>query len=460
MPPNKGPESIEDSPNAAALIAVRDASVDQDASFDLEAAQPALEFPKLRGDLLRSLKVLMQPGHRGRLFGLLCLRVDAKDAVHARFGAGGGEQLLRAVFSRIRGCLRTTDMVAYGEDGYFFALATDLQSEDELEIISDRIQRAFRQPFRIGDQEIRSGLTCGGLAASEATPDPATLTEQAVLAMQRAGNHGLPFEYFNKPTTSAAAGALATGKPDATVQEPFELYFQPQFGSDFALCGATVAIKMPTASGKRRRPVPRATERGSNERIGDRVLRKVLFQARAWREMGLEPPVLSIEIGANHLLNSRFADDFLKLLLETDTPGTAIDLLLTEATTLSSLGSAQRTVATLADAGVNFGLSGFSLNAGTRLDLRKLPFSTLRVSCASLFKVTSPRESLWLARSIVGVAHRCGLAFVGEDVDNEEQKEILLESGCDRFEGLLLSPARTSREMEALLRKSASCSQL
>jgi EAL domain-containing protein (putative c-di-GMP-specific phosphodiesterase class I) len=169
--------------------------------------------------------------------------------------------------------------------------------------------------------------------------------------------------------------------------------------------------------------------------------------------MSLVLPVLSIEIGANHLLNARFADEFLKLLQETDTPGMAIELLLTEATTLTSLAPAQRTIAMLAEAGVKFGLCGFSLNAGTRLDLRKLPFSSLRVSCTSLFKVTSPRESLWLARSIVGVAHRCGLAFVGEDVDSAEQKEILLESGCDRFEGLLFSPALTSREMEALLRK-------
>ena len=133
-----------------------------------------------------------------------------------------------------------------------------------------------------------------------------------------------------------------------------------------------------------------------------------------------------------------FADALIKLLADTDTPGSSLDLLLTEATTLTSLGPAQKTLAVLAAAGVRFGLSGFSLNAGTRLDLRKLPFSSLRVSCASLFKATSDTESLWLSRSIVGVAHRCGLTVVGEDIENKSQKDILLQSGCDRFEGTFL----------------------
>ena len=424
-------------------------------SVGLKTSVLTLEYPKLTAELLRSLKSLMHPTRRGQFFGLLCVRVDAKDAVAALLATHGVDELLREAFRRLRACVRTTDMVAYGEDGYFLVLATDLQSEDELEIISDRIQRTCRQPYWIEEQEIRSGLTTGAVGGSEGGSDPAILIEHSVLAMRRAGSQGVAFEFFSKPGPRISVeSALASGESDAGVQESFELSFQPQLASDFLLYGATVGIKAANGSGKRtKRPTSRTTERGSNERIGDRVLRRVVLQARAWREMSFVLPVLSIEIGANHLLNPRFADEFLKLLVETNTPAASIDLLLTEATALTHLGSAQRTLTMLAEAGVSFGLSGFSLNAGMRLDLRKLPFSSLRVSCTSLFKATSPRESLWLARSLVGVAHRCGLAFVGEDVNTVEQRDILLESSCDRFEGLLFSPALSSREMETMLIK-------
>jgi EAL domain-containing protein (putative c-di-GMP-specific phosphodiesterase class I) len=248
---------------------------------------------------------------------------------------------------------------------------------------------------------------------------------------------------------------LGSGKAKGSNQEPLELNFEPQFTADLTLSGARVGVRMPPSGAldRAKSAVAEANERKRKyERIGDRVLRMVLLQVRSWVKSGLVVPALSIEIGANHLLNSGFADSLLKLLHETNTQGSAIDLLLTEATTLTSLGSAQRTLNVLAEAGVQFGLSGFSLNAGTRLDLRKLPFSSLRVSCASLFKVTTAGESLWLTRSIVGVAHRCGLVVVGEDVASEAQRDILLQSGCDRFEGPLFSAAINSQEMESLLR--------
>jgi EAL domain-containing protein (putative c-di-GMP-specific phosphodiesterase class I) len=412
---------------------------------------------KLEAELLRSLKVLMHPNRQGGLFGLLCVRVDAREAVEALLGPQGVQQLLNDAFHRLRNCVRTTDIVAPGEAGIFFILATDLQSEDELEIISDRIQRTCRQSYWIDDQEIRSGLTTGGVGGSEGQADPATLTQHAVLAMRRASSRGVPFEFFGTPTPKAAStpAALASGKAEATTEEAFELNFEPQFTADLTLRGARVGVRMPPSSASNRVKSVAALDaerKKKNERIGDRVLRTVLLQVRSWVKSGLVVPVLSIEIEANHLLNSGFADSLLKLLHETNTQGSAIDLLLTEATTLTSLGSAQRTLNVLAEAGVQFGLSGFSLNAGTRLDLRKLPFSSLRLSCTSLFKATSAGESLWLTRSIVGVAHRCGLVVVGEDVASEAQRDILLQSGCDRFEGPLYSPAISSQEMESLLR--------
>ena len=420
-------------------------------------APRTLEYPRIEAELLRSLKVTMHPSQQERRFGLLCVRVDASDSVNALLGARGVERLLKEAFARLRNFVRTTDLVSTGPGNIFFILATDLQSEDDLEIMSDRIQRTCRQPYWIQDHEIYSDLTTGGVGGSEGKSDPATLTQHAVLAMRRAASRGVAFETFSTNTASLTVSASddIPEVPEAEPQAPFELKFQPQVTRDLSLAGAQVGIQMPSAaSGKRaRRATPRGAAAKQLERFGDRVLRKLLLQARAWADAGLAVPPLSIEIGANHILNPSFADSLLALLTETGTQGATLELLLTEATTLTSLGSAQPTLAILADAGVRFGLSGFSLSAGTRLNLRKLPFSSLRVRCGSLFKATSPHESLWLARSIVAVAQHYGLTFVGEDVETESQQNILLESGCERFEGPFFSPSIGPPDMEARLRE-------
>jgi EAL domain-containing protein (putative c-di-GMP-specific phosphodiesterase class I) len=403
----------------------------------------------VEAQLLRHVKSLMQLTPAGRPFGLMCVRVDATEAVDALLGPDGVERLHSETFNRLRQCVRTTDVVSSGPDGLFFILATEMLAEEELDVISERIQRTCRQPYRIHDQEIRSGLTAGGVGGSEGESDPTLLTQHAVLAMRRAASHGVPFEFFSAP--QAIVAPESEGAHAAAAEPAFELNFHPLFTRDLALTGIRASVLLPRSTARTRKSAADREREGKQERLGDQVLRELLLQGRAWRERGLPGPPLAMEIGANHLLNPGFADSLLQMLRETGTPRESIDLLLSEATTLSSMAPAERTLATLTQAGVRFGLCGFSLNAGTRLDLRKLPFTSLRVSCKTLFKVTSPREALWLARSIVGVAKRYRLDFVGEDVETAAQRDILLEGGCEHFEGPLFSKPVNAADMEKLL---------
>ena len=420
-----------------------------------DVAPRRLEFPRVESEILRPLRLLLHPTRQGQSFGLMCVRVDAVDSVETLLGPSGGQEMLAEAYSRLRKCVRTTDLVAGGEGGLFFILATDLQFEDELEIISNRIQLTCRQPYWISAQKIRSALTTGGVGGSEGQADPATLIRFAVLAMRRASSRGVAFKFYNPDPV--ALDKLRAPVPTVTADDPFELNFIPDFTPNKVLSGARVILRMAPAKWKSggKDNVGQAAERPRNGRIGDRVLLGLLKRSQAWAKAGLIVPTLSIEIGATHLLTPGFGDNLLRMLSEADIPGSAIELLLTEATALSSLVSAKRTLDVLAEAGVRFGLCGFSLNSGARLDLRKLPFSSLRVSCVSLFRATSAVESLWIARSIIGVAHRCGLTVVGEDVDTNSQRDILLECGCDLLEGKLFSAALDASAMKSLLRPAA-----
>ena len=70
-----------------------------------ETPQRNLEYPKMEAELVRSLRVLLHPNRQGRQFGLLCVRVDATDAVDALLGSLGVERLLADTFHRLRNCI-------------------------------------------------------------------------------------------------------------------------------------------------------------------------------------------------------------------------------------------------------------------------------------------------------------------------------------------------------------------
>jgi EAL domain-containing protein (putative c-di-GMP-specific phosphodiesterase class I) len=393
-----------------------------------------LDTPKLGAEIARSLKILLAPDRRGRPCGLLCARVDATDSVKALMGRRGVEKLLLEAYGRVKECIRDTDAVADCDGEILFILAGGLEWEEDLEIMAGRIQRTCSEPYTIQDERIPGSFTIGGAGGSTAEQDPGKLAQNALLALRRAASRGVPFHLFTAPEAQSTA-------PAASTEAEFALSFQAQFTQGRQLSGARVAAQMPSAKGRKPRQAVAATPEKGHGRIGDRVLRDLLRLRQSWAEAGFDVPTLAIEVEADHLLSEAFADTFLDMLRDTDAPVSAIELLVTEATALTRLGTPQPTLAVLAKAGARLGLCGFSLSAGTRLDLRKLPFSSLRVSCGSLFHATSDRESLWLARSIAGVAHRCGLIVIAEDIATESQLALLAESGWNRFEGPLLSPA-------------------
>jgi EAL domain-containing protein (putative c-di-GMP-specific phosphodiesterase class I) len=406
-----------------------------------------VRHPKTRGEVTRSLKLVIGSNRERRVFGLLCVQLNASDAIEA-LGTEQREKLLEQAHRRLALCVRTTDVVAVGDRGTFLIVANDLNSEDELEIISDRIQANCRTFYTIDEREIAVGMTIGA-AGTDGGSAATELIARAVTAMNTAASRRVPFELARTTPSAATLSPVLVESGDSS-QVSFDLAFVPQFRSDGSVAGARVIVELPKAR-VRAGSAGSQTARLRRERIRDQVLRRVLDQLRSWKGKGLAIQVISIEIGASQFRGAGFADFLLSLLRETHLPGASLELLLTESTILAGQGEAAQTIADLEKSGVHFGLCGFSLNAGSQLDLRKLALTSLRVSCSSLFRVTSAAESLWVARSMVSVARRCGLQFVGEDVETNTQKEILLESGCERFEGPLFSPPLAAREFETLL---------
>ena len=121
-------------------------------------SQRTVQHPKNQNEVTRSLKTGISSNRERRVFGLLCVRVDAVEAV----SSAEREELLRVAYQRLMLCVRTTDIVAVGEQGIFLIVANDLNSEDELEIVSDRIQSDCRKPYFLGEREIMVGMTIGG----------------------------------------------------------------------------------------------------------------------------------------------------------------------------------------------------------------------------------------------------------------------------------------------------------
>jgi diguanylate cyclase (GGDEF)-like protein len=136
------------------------------------------------------------------LVTLLSLDLDGFKAVNDRFGHHVGDELLKAVADRLRGCVRDPDGVGrLGGDEFAIVLPSTKSAADAI-ALADRVIDVISMPFAIGDHNVGVGCSVGIALAS--TPDT---------------DLNLLFQNADAALYSAKASGRGTWRLDSDVQQ-------------------------------------------------------------------------------------------------------------------------------------------------------------------------------------------------------------------------------------------------
>lgn len=97
----------------------------------------------------------------GQRVFLLFLDLDDFKRVNDSFGHDTGDQLLREVAQRIRGCVRESDTVARVGGDEFVVLLRHLAQPRHAEAVAEVIRNALHQPMRISGQQLQVSASIG-----------------------------------------------------------------------------------------------------------------------------------------------------------------------------------------------------------------------------------------------------------------------------------------------------------
>ncbi|MGO8769617.1 putative bifunctional diguanylate cyclase/phosphodiesterase [Mycobacterium sp.] len=186
-------------------------------------------------------------------------------------------------------------------------------------------------------------------------------------------------------------------------------------------------------------------------KLGRLVMRSACAQFGLWRSRGVgRDAVLRVNISPVQLVANNLVDTVAATLDEFAIDPGAVCLEITERVVVQEIDTTRRTLFRLKDIGVQIAIDDFGTGYSALTYLKSLPVDILKIDRAFVRDLDTDTRDLAIVQAIVDLAHALGLEVVAEGVETAAAARALLDLGCHRAQGFLLSRPVDSDAMESL----------
>jgi diguanylate cyclase (GGDEF)-like protein len=372
---------------------------------------------------------------------LLYVDLDHFKKVNDAAGHSAGDQLLTIVAQRLRACVKDGDTVARLGGDEFTIILRHLLSAEAAGEIAQRIIDSVQRPVNIAgrDHQVRASIGITLFPDDGASIDE--LLRNADLAMYQAKDIGRSRAvFFDRKMARSQLSVAESGLFRALRRREFSLHYQPQYdlnGGD--LVGLEALLRWQSPRDGLRFPndfVPAAEQSGLIVDIGRWVLESACHQLAMWRDQGIAPARLAINVSVQQLRVGEFAELVGQILQRTGLPPQMLELEVTESVFAEE--DARHSLRQLAALGIRVALDDFGTGYSSLNDLRQHPVHAIKIDRSFTHEVPDNAQAATLTGSIIDMAHALGKAVVAEGVETPQQLEFLRRRGCDMAQGFVL----------------------
>ncbi len=392
---------------------------------------------------------------QGLSAAVMFVDLDRFKNINDSLGHPIGDALLKQVARRITGVLRAGDTVARIGGDEFVVVLPCIDQVLNAELIANKLHAALQRSIYLAGHELFATPSIGICVYPQDGGSAETLLRHADSAMYAAKNAGRnAIRRFDASMTSAAEhhfqieGALRR----AIDRQEFVPFFQPWVGlADGAVAGMEVLLRW-------RHPelglvgparfIPVAEESGLIAAIGEQVLRASCEQLRTWDAMGLQVPVLAVNLSPMQFRDTRLVDLFTAIVRESGVPPSRIELEITETAVMHDGEQALETLRRMKNAGFCLSVDDFGTGYSSLAYLKRFPVDKLKIDRSFVMDMTRDANDEAIVRTIVTLARTLRLAVTAEGVETLAQFDALREMACDFAQGYHYYHPQQAAEIE------------
>jgi diguanylate cyclase (GGDEF)-like protein/PAS domain S-box-containing protein len=400
------------------------------------------------------------------MLGVVFLDLDRFKHINDTRGHETGDKLLQEVATRLRACVRDSDVVIRMGGDEFVVVFRNVKSYDEVTLGAGRIIETLNRPIIIDQHSLQTTGSVGVSLYPRDGADMVELLKHSDTAMYQAKDRGRNnVQMFSHAMNRKLKHRVAV---EASLREALRLkqldvHYQPFVnlltrkivGLEALMRWSHPVHGMIPAD----QFIPVAEETGLIVPMGNFVLHRTLQTMSAWRKAGVPLVPVSLNVAPAQLQRGELQSTISTLLKSHNLRPEMLQLEMTERAMFDSRAAAgenrQDTIARLRELGIKIAIDDFGTGYSSLSYLKNWRVDALKIDRSFVRDLVTDSSDLAIVSAIIAIARHLHIQVIAEGIEAYQQAEILRRLGCTVGQGYLFARPMPAEQCLQFLRDNA-----
>jgi diguanylate cyclase (GGDEF)-like protein len=395
------------------------------------------------------------------LIALLLIDLDDFKNVNDTLGHAAGDELLKAVATKLRSLLRPGDHIVRLGGDEFIIISEGYEISANVSPLAERIFNALNEPFMLKDGHAHAIRASIGISVYPQDGfEPESLIKHADIAMYAAKDDGKNrYEFYQAQFSEALHARLNNEQSirNAIEMDEFVLYFQPRVDT------VTGELKSLEALIRWQHPVrglvspvdfiPFAEGSDLIVDLGTLVLEKVCRQIAEWKEWGLPVVPVSVNVSAKQINRGDLITILNSCMERHGIDVSLLEIEITESSMVDDNLLVLEELSAMKKRGIKLLIDDFGTGYSSMSQLHRMDLDLLKIDQVFTRSLGCGHKGEAFFKAMISMAHGLGMHVVAEGVETKEQLALLRSLFCDEVQGYYISQPVMAEEAALLLKK-------
>ena len=384
---------------------------------------------------------------------LLVLDINKFKMINKAYGYKTGDTILNGIGEELEKTLGKQSLICRYSNDYFAVLFE--YTEDIRKIVNTLVKNI--ENLKIDSNVYNLSVNMGIYKLTDADTNISVAMDKAIIA--HSASKGDVFDKFHIYDEKMEKELEKESKIEqemyqALMNKEFKVYYQPKvYVQDEKLYGAEALVRW-EHDGKMVPPsefVPLFEKNKFILKLDAYVFEQVCSDMKKWKEKYGKEPVISVNVSREHFLDEHFLEKYMLIATKNGINTNKIDLEITESATVEAGIDIIEIMNKMKKLGFLISIDDFGTGYSSLSTLQDMPADILKIDKSFVDRIGKNEKNM--IDYILTMAKELKLTTIAEGVETKEQRDYLLEKGCDIIQGYYYAKPMPEEEFEEYMEK-------